>query len=112
MLSVTKRNPSRASGPAAGGAWWRPRWSAPAWGAVGVVALFLALSCWWVAVDRSVPYNDAAIHLFYVFRYRDILAQGHVLKVLELPNYYPPVTYLLGALGTFVGGVHVAAPIL
>lgn len=89
-----------------------PRWSAPAWGAIAVAALSLALACWWLAVDRSVPYNDAAQNLFYAFRYHDLLEQGRVLDAFDLPNWYPPLTYLIGAAAASVAGVHVWVPIL
>lgn len=89
-----------------------PRWSAPAWGALALVLAFVALTAWWLSVDRSVPYNDAAQHLLFAFRYRDLLAEGRVGDVLDFPSFYPPLTYLLGAAATAVAGVHVAVPIL
>jgi 4-amino-4-deoxy-L-arabinose transferase-like glycosyltransferase len=88
------------------------RLSGQAWGAIALAIAFLALTAWWVTVDRSVPYNDAAQHLFFAFRYHDLLAEGHVLRIVDFPSFYPPATYLLGAAAAFVGGVHVAVPIL
>jgi len=89
-----------------------PRWSAPAWGAIGIAVVFVALSAWWLSIDRGVPYNDAALHLFVAFRFHDLLELGRVGSVFDFPSYYPPLTYLLGAAATFVAGVHVAVPIL
>ncbi len=91
---------------------WPGRLSGPAWGAVAFAAGFVALTGWWLSADRSVPYNDAAQHLFFAFRFRDQLADGHVMDVIDFPSYYPPATFLLGAGATFVAGVHVAVPIL
>jgi uncharacterized membrane protein YsdA (DUF1294 family) len=91
---------------------WLGRSSGPAWGAAAVVVGFIALTAWWLSVDRSVPYNDAAQHLFFAFRYRDMLERGEVLQVVDFPSFYPPATYLLGAAASFVAGVHVAVPIL
>jgi Dolichyl-phosphate-mannose-protein mannosyltransferase len=88
------------------------RLSGPAWGAVAMAACSIALTCWWLSVDRSVPYNDAAQHLFFAFRYHDQLAAGHVGSVFDAPSFYPPATFLLGAAAAFVAGVHVAVPIL
>ncbi|MGN6188982.1 MAG: hypothetical protein ACTHOE_08785 [Conexibacter sp.] len=88
------------------------RLSGPAWGAVALVVGFVALTAWWLSVDRGVPYNDAAQHLFFAFRYHDLLAQGRVGDVLDFPSFYPPATFLLGAGAAFVAGVHVAVPIL
>jgi len=77
-----------------------------------LVGGFVALTAWWLSVDRSVPYNDAAQHLFFAFRYHDLLAQGRVGEVLDFPSFYPPLTYLLGAGATSLAGAHVAVPIL
>ncbi len=89
-----------------------PRWSAPAWAAIALVGGFVALTAWWLSVDRSVPYNDAAQHLFFALHYHDLLAQGHVGDVLDFPSFYPPLTYLLGAGAVSLAGTHVAVPIL
>lgn len=89
-----------------------PHWSAPAWGAIAVVVGFVGLTAWWLSVDRGVPYNDAAQHLFFAFHFHDLLQQGRVGAVFDFPSYYPPLTFLLGAAASFVAGVHVAVPIL
>jgi 4-amino-4-deoxy-L-arabinose transferase-like glycosyltransferase len=91
---------------------WPGRLSGPAWGALAFVAGFIALTAWWLSVDRSVPYNDAAQHLFFAFRFHDLLEQGHVMDVVDFPSYYPPMTFLLGAGASFLAGIHVAVPIL
>lgn len=89
-----------------------PRWSWQAWATTGVAACTFALTCWWLSVDRSVPYNDAAQHLFFAFRYHDLIAEGHLGRVFDFPSYYPPATYLLGAVADFLAGVRVDVPIL
>jgi len=89
-----------------------PRWSASAWGAIGVTAAFVAITCWWLAQDSAVQVGDAAQHLYVALQFRDLLADGDLRGVADLPNYYPPGTFLLGALATFVGGVRVASPII
>jgi hypothetical protein len=83
-----------------------------AWGAVAVVAAFVGLTAWWLSVDRSVPYNDGAQHLFFAFSFRDALDHGAILRELGYGNFYPPATYLLGGLSTVVGGSSIATPIL
>lgn len=88
------------------------RASASAYAAGAVAAGFIALTAWWLSVDNSVPYNDAAEHLSIAFEYHDMTRAGKLLDVLKEPCFYPPAVYLLGALGAFVGGVTVAAPIL
>jgi hypothetical protein len=92
----------------------RPRRiSGPAWGAVALAVGFVGLSAWWLSVNRAVPYNDAAQHLFFAFAFRDSLDNGDIIKALGVGfNFYPPVTYLLGALATVVGGNNIWTPIL
>src|SRR5829696_5337679 len=90
----------------------RVRASWPAGGAIALTVAFVAATAWWLAVDRSVPYNDAAQHLFFTFAFHDSLAVGRWGEVLTFESFYPPATYLVGAASTFVGGVNVATPIL
>jgi 4-amino-4-deoxy-L-arabinose transferase-like glycosyltransferase len=89
-----------------------PRWSASAWGAFAVTTGFIALTCWWLAVDRSVQYSDAAQDLFVALQFRDMLAHGAVLDMLDYPNYYPPAGFVLGGLAALVGGRGATAPVL
>lgn len=89
-----------------------PRWSAPAWGAIGVTALFVALSCWWLSQDRAMPYSDAASHLLTALRFHDRMAQGDLLVPFTYELIYTPLTQFVGALGIFVGGRTVAAPVI
>jgi 4-amino-4-deoxy-L-arabinose transferase-like glycosyltransferase len=88
------------------------RLEASAWGAVGVVAAFIAITCWWLTQDRSVPIYDAGEHLIAVFTYRDLLLSGNLLGPFNQVTPYPPLAHLVGVLGTFVGGENVAAPII
>jgi 4-amino-4-deoxy-L-arabinose transferase-like glycosyltransferase len=88
------------------------RLSWEAWTATGVTALFIALTCWWLSQDRSMPYSDAAVHLYTAFRFHDALAEGRWLAPLTFHFIYPPATPFVGSLGIFVGGRAVAAPII
>ncbi len=83
-----------------------------AWGAVALVVGFVCLTAWWLSVDRSVQYNDAAQHLFFAFSFRDALDHGSLLSAIGYGNFYPPATYVLGAVSTLVGGANIATPIL
>jgi 4-amino-4-deoxy-L-arabinose transferase-like glycosyltransferase len=88
------------------------RISAFAW-AAGLLTLgFIGLTAWWLSVDASVQYNDGAQHLFFAFSFRDALDHGALLRALGFGQFYPPATYLLGAVSTVVGGVSVATPVL
>jgi 4-amino-4-deoxy-L-arabinose transferase-like glycosyltransferase len=88
------------------------RWSAPAWGAIGVTATFIALTCWWLTQDRSVPIYDAGHHLLVAFEFHSMLKAGNLLGPLTQTGVYPPFGHLVGALGVFIGGVNVASPII
>jgi 4-amino-4-deoxy-L-arabinose transferase-like glycosyltransferase len=89
-----------------------PRWSPAAWAAIGLAALFVAATCWWLSKDRSVPIDDAAVHLGSAFDAFSALSAGHLLAALTGQAPYPPLTFLVGALGVAVGGVGVAPPIV
>jgi hypothetical protein len=97
------------------GVWARAgmrRVSVGAWGAFGATAAFVAVTCWWLTQDRSIPIYDAGEHLSTAFRYHDMLAAGNLLGPFTSPSVYPILGHLVGALAAFVGGVNVAAPIV
>jgi 4-amino-4-deoxy-L-arabinose transferase-like glycosyltransferase len=89
-----------------------PRWSAPAWGAIGVTLLFVALTCWWLAEDAAVPFGGGASHLYASLLYWEFVREGDLPRAFELSTYYPPGIRLFGALALALGGKSVAAPIV
>jgi 4-amino-4-deoxy-L-arabinose transferase-like glycosyltransferase len=89
-----------------------PRGSLWAWGTLGVVAVFLLISGWWVVRDRGIPSADAGSHLFTVVRYHDLLADLDFGAFWTHSGYYPPLTFLVGGLSTFVGGLNPDAPVI
>lgn len=88
-----------------------PSWCAPAWGAIGVAAGFIALTCWWLTQDRSIPIYDAGDHLWAALHFHELLRSGDLLGPFEYNWQYPPLGELVGSFSAFVGGVDVAAPI-
>ncbi len=88
------------------------RWSGYAWGAIGATAAFVALTCWWLTRDRSIPIYDAGYHLEVAFFFHKIIGSGDLLGPFDYGSPYPPFVFLVGALASFVGGVDVAAPII
>jgi len=90
----------------------RPQWSAPAWGAIAVTSLFIAITCWWLTQDRSIPIFDAGLHLSLAINVHHELSSGHLLKALTLSIPYPPFAYLVGSLGIALGGVGISQLIL
>lgn len=88
------------------------RWSGWAWATIAVVTVFIAISCWWVSQDRGVPFADAGSHLYTVIAYHDLLSHRNVDAFFQRSGYYPPATFAIGALATFVGGVNASAPVI
>ncbi len=87
--------------------------SAPPAVAAGAAVLFVALSFWWLARDRAMPYGDAGFHIATALEFHDAIVNGHWAEPFTWhQDVYPPLTPLLGAVGLFVGGRTVAAPVL
>jgi hypothetical protein len=89
-----------------------PSWSGPAWGAIGVTALFIGITGWWLTQDHTIPIWDAGLHLGYVLDVHSSLSRGDLGTALTLTAPYPPFAYLVGSLGLAIGGIGVAPPIV
>ncbi|HEX4837553.1 MAG TPA: glycosyltransferase family 39 protein [Solirubrobacteraceae bacterium] len=89
-----------------------PRWTAEAWIAIAVVALFVGITSWWLTQDRTIPIFDAGGHLSRVMTIYEQLRAGHIGTALDVALPYPPFAYLVGALGIWVGGLGVAPPVI
>lgn len=87
-------------------------WSPYAWGAMLATVAFIAMTCWWLSEDLSIPIFDAGTHLDTAFLFHSMVASGNWLGPLEYEEVYPPLVHLIGALGAFVGGVDVSSPII
>jgi hypothetical protein len=83
-----------------------------AWGAIGVAAAFIAITCWWLTQDRSVPIYDAGYHLGTAIEYHNMLRSGDLLGPFNNALQYPPLAFLVGALAMFIGGVNLSTPII
>jgi hypothetical protein len=88
------------------------RWSAPALGAVAATTTFVALTCWWLTQDRSIPIYDAGDQLETALIYHAMLQSGNLLGPFTYHSVYPILGHIVGALAAFVGGVNVASPIV
>jgi 4-amino-4-deoxy-L-arabinose transferase-like glycosyltransferase len=89
-----------------------PRLSVYAWGALGAVAVFIAITCWWLTKDRGIPIYDAGDQLETALRYRNMLAAGNVFGPFTFDNIYPIFGHVVGAVAALIGGVSVASPII
>lgn len=87
------------------------RWSVSAWGAIGATCSFIALTCWWLTQDRSIPIYDAGNHLSEAIHFHQLIESGDILGPFNYVSVYPPLGKLVGTLGIFLGGVNVASPI-
>lgn len=88
------------------------RLSDSALGVIGVTTAFIALTCWWLTQDRSIPVFDAGYHLGAAIAFHDMLHAGQLLQPFTQASLYPPLAHLVGALAAFVGGVNVVSPII
>ena len=64
--------------------------------AVAVAALFVAISWWWLATDRAVPFGGGASHQYASLLYHEWIAEGDPFRVISYDTYYPPAVRLLG----------------
>lgn len=74
--------------------------------------LFIGISFWWLSVDERVPDYDNARHLWFSFEFHDQIRRGDLTGPFESFNAYPPLTHLIGAIGAFIGGKNVIAPVM
>jgi 4-amino-4-deoxy-L-arabinose transferase-like glycosyltransferase len=79
---------------------------------IAVVALFLGITFWWLTQDRSIPIFDAGVRLSQAIIVYEHLRSGSVGTALTTTTPYPPFSYLVGALGLWIGGLGVAPPII
>ncbi len=88
------------------------RMSGSAWGAIGVTLAFIALTCWWLTQDHSIPIYDAGADLETAIEYHRMLQSGDLLGPVNHILQYPPLALSIGALSMFIGGVNLATPII
>jgi 4-amino-4-deoxy-L-arabinose transferase-like glycosyltransferase len=74
--------------------------------------VFIALTCWWLTQDRSIPVYDAGYRLETAIEYHNMLRSGDLLGPFNSASEYPPLAFLVGALAMFIGGVNVSTPII
>jgi 4-amino-4-deoxy-L-arabinose transferase-like glycosyltransferase len=88
------------------------RLSAPAWGAIAATVAFVAVTCWWLTQDRSIPIYDAGDQLETALLYHNMLQAGNLLGPFTYDNIYPILGHMVGAVAALIGGVSVASPII
>jgi 4-amino-4-deoxy-L-arabinose transferase-like glycosyltransferase len=84
--------------------------SGPAWGAIAATLGFIALTCWWLTQDRSIPIFDVGDQLETAREFHGMLLAGNLLGPLNYVDVYPAFGRVVGAVAMLVGGVNVAAP--
>jgi hypothetical protein len=89
-----------------------PRWSAYAWGAIAATTAFIAITCWWLTQDRSIPIYDAGDQLETALLYHNMLQAGNLLGPFTHKSVYPILGHMVGAVAALIGGVNVASPII
>jgi hypothetical protein len=91
---------------------WPPQWPLEAWGAIAVTVLFLCLNAWWVTQDRSIPISDPGFHLMIIIEVFKDLQAGHFSQAVAPHLQYPPLLYLVGAMGDYVSGLSIPAMVI
>lgn len=86
--------------------------SPQAWGAVAVVAAFIAITCIWLALDDALQVGDAAQHVYFAVLYEHLLERGDFSAIASFPSYYPPATFLVGSVAMMVAGVNVGTAVI
>jgi hypothetical protein len=89
-----------------------PRVGLHAWGAIGAVVLFIAITCWWLTQDRGIPIYDAGDQLETALLYHHMLQAGNIFGPFTYDNIYPILGHMVGALAALIGGANVASPII
>ncbi len=89
-----------------------PRWSVDAWASIAVTVLFIAITLWWLTQDRSIPVFDAGVRLHQAIIVYEELQSGNLGAAFTATTPYPPFSYLIGALGLWIGGIGIAPPII
>ena len=70
--------------------------------AIAATATFIAITCWWLTQDRSVPIYDAGAHLETALNYHNMIAAGNLFGPLKSISVYPIFAHIVGALAMFV----------
>lgn len=70
----------------------------------GLVLARLAIGAWWLAVDDGVGDTESGRHLQRAWD-TYVLMDGDLLAAFRESTDYPPLLYLIGALGAAVGGL-------
>jgi 4-amino-4-deoxy-L-arabinose transferase-like glycosyltransferase len=84
----------------------------PAGVVAGLILFFVALSAWWIAVDKRVPDFDSGKHLAIAYYYFDAFQHGHALGWFTSYQNYPPFVHVVGAAAVRLTGVGVVGPIV
>lgn len=81
-----------------------PRWARLS--LLATIAVFLAVSVWWLVADSRILDWDSARHVMNTWAMRSALEDGDLLAPItqENVNHYPPLLYLVGSLGMIFGG--------
>jgi 4-amino-4-deoxy-L-arabinose transferase-like glycosyltransferase len=76
------------------------------------VILFIAMSGLWLSQDTRVLDWDSGAHMYYAYLIHAQWAQGQFTHWFTDFNTYPPLVHVLGAITTYIAGLHPDALIL
>lgn len=90
----------------------RVGWSGAAWASIVVTVLYIGVTWWWLAHDSSIPVFDPGRHLSWAIGAYEAIGTGHLGRAFTIAMPYPPLAYLVGALGLWIGGIGVTPAVL
>jgi 4-amino-4-deoxy-L-arabinose transferase-like glycosyltransferase len=73
----------------------------------GLILARLALAGWWLAVDHSVFDTESGRHLQRAWDGYSLMSDGDTFALFKTGTEYPPLLYMVGALGSLVGGLSI-----
>ncbi len=76
------------------------------------VLTFVSMSAWWLTQDDRVPDWDSGIHELFAEAVHRELAGGQLTRPFTDYNSYPPLVHVVGALSSFLLGLHPSAFVL
>lgn len=89
-----------------------PPWHTETWLLIGLVAVFIVITGWWLSKNQRVPDWDDGTHLLYALAAEMQLTHGEFSALFHTWDLYPPFGAIVGGVGFWIGGYTPTAAIL
>ncbi len=74
------------------------------WLLLAGVAVFVAMTVWWLTQDDQVQASDDGLHTLLAYGIHDQFASGNFTSWFTEFNTYPPLAHMVGAIAVFIAG--------